>query len=162
MDTVVDVELFAGNVIKELAFCCGTFHAGFLFKPPKLLSQCTEAEKNTNMWLTRNLHEIAWNAGTLDYSMLSSVIEGIIQARGPDVVFLAKGHEKCLLLSKLFERDFINLETRGCLRIKDLPPGRGVCESYRHRHTNSLHCAQRKAIIYLDWLSDFDELLNIL
>jgi hypothetical protein len=50
MDIVVDVELFSGNVVKELAFCCETFHAGFLFKPPKPFRECTKIEKATNVW----------------------------------------------------------------------------------------------------------------
>jgi hypothetical protein len=107
------------------------------------------------VWLTQNLHEILWTPGHLDYSQLQSIIKRL------GAFFFEKGIEKCLLLSQLFDRDFINLESRGCPTIQELSPGRSVCDSYTHRHANSNHCAQRKAIIYSDWFTDFDDLFQI-
>lgn len=158
MEIVVDVEMFYNNVIKELAFCSGTFHAGFIIKPPKPIVQCTKVEKCTNNWLTTHFHRIPWDAGTIEYSYLPIIVKLI---RRPDAIFYTKGSEKRNILSELFNKTFIDLETMGCPKVEELPTDRDVCDSYWGHHRDSLHCAQRKAILYYDWLSNLDEIFNI-
>ena len=161
MDVVVDVELFANNIIKELGFCCGTYHAGFLFKPPFDFVECSEKDKQTNKWLAQHLHEIPWESGNYEYTELPTVISTI---KRPKCALYAKGLQKCNLLGKLFDASFINLEDTNCPPISELLTIRATCDSYSDRHAYSLHCAQRKAIMYHDWMTnnEFDMYQNLI
>ena len=160
MDIVIDVEMFSNNIVKELGICSGTYNAGFLLKPPHSFEQCTEKDKQTNSWLMRNFHEIAWNAGTYEYCELPTIIQTLNR---PNAVFYAKGMAKCSILSILFQKIFINLDDRGCPTAIELVAQQWAhrikCDSYPGRHGPSIHCAQKKAIMYHDWLSDnnYDE-----
>ena len=154
MYIVVDVEMFSGGVIKELAFCSGLFHAGYLFKPPMPFSQLTKEEQKKNTWLTNNFHEIHWSCGTYDYKELNFILQLFLR---PEALLYAKGHEKCVFLTKLCNRPFINLEELGCPNIEDLPQDAAVCDSYGFHHAKHSHCAQRKAIIFAKWLADFHD-----
>ena len=147
----MDVELFAGDIVKELGFCCGTYHAGFLFKPPLDFDKCSQREKQTNMWLTQNLHQIAWEVGDYHYKDLTTVVATL---KRPNCTYYAKGVQKCRLLTKLFNIPFKDLEDTFCPGIKELLSVRATCESYHKQHAYSLHCAQRKAIMYHDWMTN--------
>ena len=155
MDIVIDVEIMSNNIVKELGICCGTYNAGFLIKPPNRFAQCTEQDQATNSWLMRNLHAIAWNAGTYEYCELPTIIQTL---NIPNAKFYAKGKANFSILSKLFQKIFINLDNRGCptaIELVDQQWARRVkCDSYPERHGPSIHCAQKKAIMYHDWLSD--------
>lgn len=151
MDAVVDVELFANDIVKELGFCCGTYHAGFLFKPPFNFTECSDKDKHTNTWLTRYLHEIPWEEGYYGYTELATIIDTI---KRPNRVYYAKGLQKCRLLATLFDSNFINLEDTFCPGVEELLSIRATCDSYLERHAYSSHCAQRKAIIYHDWMTN--------
>ena len=92
MDIVVDVELFAGGVVKELAFCSGTFHAGYLFKPPKSFNKLTKDEQDKNKWLTKYCHQIPWSFGEYEYTELPLIIRLFSR---PEASFHAKGQVTC-------------------------------------------------------------------
>ena len=69
----------------------------------------------------------------------------------------AKGFEKCRLLTRLLGQNVENLDDYGCPKIQDLA-GEGkvnsswICSSYPFRHKTRLHCAERKAKVYGDWV----------
>jgi hypothetical protein len=165
MDIVVDVECFYGNIIKELSFCTYTGYSEcFLFKPPHTFEQCSEIEKIKNSWFSRNIHQIAWNAGFYDYSERDTIIKVI--AKRPGAHFYAKGEETCKLLARLFGINFTNLEDLDCPDIEELmDEGWGTqikCDSYPGRHNGLTRCAQRKARIYSNWLREYDDVFAIL
>ena len=66
----------------------------------------------------------------------------------------AKGFEKCKLLTRLFGQKVENLDDYGCPKIQDLV-GEGktdsswICSSYLFWHKTRLHCAERKAKVYV-------------
>lgn len=158
MDVIVDVEMFSNNVVKELAFCCGTYHAGYLFKPPMSFVQLSQKDQNTNRWITRHLHSILWTSGDYEYKDLGLVIQTINR---PNAMYYAKGKEKCKLLSTLFNKNFNNLEDYDCPSIKELPH-LGVCDSYSYYHNKiHSHCAQNKAVAFADWLLSYHDLFEI-
>ena len=149
MNIVVDIEWCSYDLIKELGFCCGTFHAGFVFKSPSGLN-ISEKVICTNKWIKRHLKGIEWDDGSLEYYTLPTVIKLI---KRPGAKFYAKGTKECSILSSLFYTNFINLDSIGCPRVFDLPStGRDVCETTWFHQNSSDHCAQRKAILYWDWL----------
>ena len=157
MDIVVDIECFHNNIVKELAFCTTSgFNAGFMFRPPYSYESCDDVEKQQNSWLTRNLHQIAWNAGDYEFSEQGTIVKFI--ARQPGAEFYAKGLEKCNILVGLFGKEFTNLEDFGC------PTSHGgdtVCDSYPARHNNIQNCAQRKSKSYAKWLLEFNDLFTV-
>ena len=69
---------------------------------------------------------------------------------------IAKGFEKCRLLTRLLGQKVENLDDFGCPKIQDLL-GEGkansswICSSYLFRHKTMLHCAERKAKLYGGW-----------
>ena len=68
-----------------------------------------------------------------------------------------KGFEKCKLLTRLLGQRVENLDDYGCPKIQD-PVGEvkadssWICSSYPFRHKTRLHCAERKAKVYGDWV----------
>ncbi len=80
-------------------------------------------------------------------------------------VYYGKGEQKCALLGKLFKEKFHNLEEFDCPKFKDLlndNPKKVIgCSRYPYLHFDSSHCAQRKVILYLDWLQEFHRLFDI-
>ena len=69
---VLDIQLTEKNIIKELRLFIDGFVQGFSFCPPK-----TFEPNKKNTWNTRNLDEIAWSSGKLDYEKLFAVFYDI-------------------------------------------------------------------------------------
>jgi len=96
MDIVVDVECFANNVIKEIAFCTDYgFSACFLLKPHFPHFSVSYLDQEQNSWLTNNLHQLSWITGDWEYRDLKNIIK-IINQDGAH--YSTKGLEKCKLL----------------------------------------------------------------
>ena len=142
---VLDIELTEKNIIKELGLFIHGSLQGFSFCPPKNF----KPNKQTS-WNTKHVHGIAWSSGKLDYEKLFAVFYDI-KVMNAEVV--AKGLEKCRLLSNLFGRNVENLDDYGCPKIQDLvkTDSLWICSSYLFRHKTRLHCAERKAKVYGEW-----------
>ena len=66
----------------------------------------------------------------------------------------AKGLEKCRLLTTLLGQNVENLDDYACAKNQDLARTdlSWICCSYPLRHKTRLHCAERKAKVYGDWV----------
>ena len=146
--TVLDVELTEKNVIKELRLFIDGSVRGFSFCPPKAFKPIKQTTWNTN-----HLHAIAWSSGKLEYERLFAVFYDI-NVMNAEVI--AKGFEKCKLLTRLLGQNVENFDDYGCPKIQNLV-GKGktssswICSSYPIRHKTKLRCAERKAKVYGDW-----------
>ena len=65
----------------------------------------------------------------------------------------AKGLEKCRLLNNLLRRNVENLDDYGCPKVQDLvkTDSSCICSIYPSRHKTRLHCAEKKAKVYVEW-----------
>ena len=142
---VLDTELTEKNIIKELGLYIGGSVQGFSFCSPKSFKP-----KKQTIWNTSHLHGIAWSSGKLDYEKLFAVS---CDTKVMNAEVLAKGLEKCRLLTNLLGRNVENLDDFGCPRNQDLvkTDSSWICSSYLFRHKTRLHCAERKAKVYGDW-----------
>ena len=97
-----------------------------------------------------HLHGIAWRSGKLDYEKLFAVFYDI-EVMNAEVI--AKGLEKCRLLTRLIGQNVENLDDYGCPTIQDLVKTDSLwnCSSYRFRHKTRLYCAERTAKVYGEW-----------
>ena len=66
---------------------------------------------------------------------------------------LAKGLEKCRLLTRPIGQNVDKLDDYGCPKIQDLvkTDSSWICSSYPFRHKTRLHCNARKAKVYGEW-----------
>lgn len=158
MNIIIDIECFDNNIIKELGFCNGKISRGFAFLPPYSYSECTEKEKRTNSFCTRNRHLLGWNAGHYAYAHLENIVKDLTY---DNASYFAKGHQKCLLLSKLFNKPFTNLEEYGCPKVSKLPYQFKLCSSYPDKHKLTMHCAQKKAETFYDWFDDLNSVFAV-
>ena len=139
---VLDIELTETNIIKKLGLFIEGSLQGFSFCPPK-----TSKTNKQTTWNTIHLHGIAWSSGKLDDEKLFAVFYDI-KVMNAEVV--AKGLEKCRLLTNLHGQNLENLHDSGCPKIQDLvkTDSLWICSRYVLRHKTSLHCSQRKAKVY--------------
>ena len=139
---VLDIELIEKNIIKELGLFIDGSVQGFSFCPPKTF----KPNKQTS-WNTKHLHGIACSSGKLDYEKLFAVFYDI-------KVMNAKRLEKSRLFTNLLGQNVENLDDYGCPKIHDLvkTDSLWICSSYPFRHKTKLHCAERKAKVYGEWV----------
>ena len=109
---VIDIELAAKNIIKELGLFIDGSVQGFSFCPPKTF----KPNKQTT-WNTNHLHEIAWSSGKLEYEKLFAVFYDI---KKMNAEVFANGFEKCRLLTRLLEQNVENLDDYGAQKFKIL------------------------------------------
>ena len=142
---VLDKKLSEKNVIKDLGLYIDDSLQGLSFCPPKTF----EPQKQTT-WNTSHLHGIAWSSGKLDYDKLFAVFYDI---KAVNAEVLAKGLEKCRLLTSLLGQIVENLDEYGCPEIQDLvkTDSSWICSSYPFRHKTRLHCAEMEAKVYGEW-----------
>ena len=142
---VLDLELTDKNVIKEMGVFIDGSVQGFSFCPPKTF----KPNKQTT-WNTSHLHGIAWRSGKLDYDKLFAVFYDI-KVMNAEVI--ARGFEKCRLLTRLPGQNVENLDDYGCPKIQNLVrmDSMWICSNYPFRHKTRLHCAERKAKVYGEW-----------
>ena len=144
---VVDVELFHGDIIKELAVCTESFTRCVSFLPPKN-HRLTEKDYDVNAFLSKKMHRIKWFSGEFSYESLPIVVQLFTL---PSVQLYSKGKVKCDLLSKIFKKEVKNLEDIGCPPIKQLDDIPVKCEAYPRSHHTNLHCAHKKVKTYYKW-----------
>ena len=132
------MELTEKDIIKELGLCIDDSLLGFSFCPTKT---CKPNKQTT--WSTRHLYGIAWSSGKLDYDKLFAVFYDI---KVMNAEVLAKGLEKCRLLTRHLGQNVENLDDYGCPKIRDLVKTNSscICSSYLFRHKTRLHCAETK------------------
>ena len=86
---VLDFELPEKNIIQEVGVFINGKVQGYSFRPPKMYKPTREA-----FWSTRNLQELVWNSGRLDYSELSSILPRTVEGE-----FLLKDLENARFLA---------------------------------------------------------------
>ena len=140
---VLDIEVADKNVIKGLVVFIDDKVQGYLFRPPKKYKPTKQA-----FWCTTNFHGNVWNSRRLDYIQLSNNLPRAVKGE-----YIAKGTEKCKILGNLLDKEVKNLEVHGCLKIQDLVDKEvWICSSYPFRHKTTLHCAERKAKLFGNWI----------
>ena len=116
---------------------------GYSFCPPEKYKPTKQA-----FWCSRNLHGIVWKSGRLDYSDLSNILPKAVKGE-----YFAKRTANCKILGNLLSKEFENLDHHGCPRGQDLVDEEiWVCSSYQFRHKTLLHCAERKANLFGNWI----------
>ena len=122
----------------------------FSFFPPKNY----KPNKQTT-WITNQLHDIALGSGKFQYNKLFDVFHNI---NTMDAEVLVKGLKKFKLVSRLLGQNVENVDDYDCPKIQDLivaEEGRivsWICSSYPFRYKSRLHCAERKANVYGEWV----------
>ena len=155
---VLDIELTEKNIIEEMGFYIDGSLQVFSFCPTKT---CKPNKQTT--WKTSHLHGIAWRSGKLNYDNLFTVYYDI---KVMNAEVFAKELEKRRLLTRLLRQNVENLDDYGSPKIQDLV-GEGktdkssICSNYPCRHRTRLHCAERKAKVYGEWLCNICKLLYV-
>ena len=140
---VLDIELTDKNVIMELGVFTDGKVQGYSFRPPKKYKPTKQA-----FWCKRNLHGIVWNSGRLDYSELANVLPTAVKGE-----HFSKGTENCETSGISLDKQVKNLEDLGCPRAQDLVDKEiWICSSYPLRHKTTLHCAERSAKLFGNWI----------
>ena len=140
---VVDVEFVERDIVKELGVYIDGHVLGYSFKPPKEYKPSKQA-----LWCTQNLHQIAWDSGSLSYKTIPGILKVVTTHKA---TFLAKGTEKCKIIAKLMGVHVENLEDYGCPKIEQLEMSTDECSNYPIQHKHCLHCAERKVKTFGDW-----------
>jgi len=154
---VVDIECFRFQnkewIVKEIAVC-SDYLDSLVFKPPYSSRLLSPSVGKSYKWITNNLHGISWDSGDYPYERLLTFIESV-KLRFPSSNFYAKGLEKCEFLELLFERSFTDLDDLKCPKISDLPSLDITCSQRSLAHSESFHCARKKAQAYNIWLNHY-------
>ena len=102
---------------------------------------------NKTTWNTNHLHGIAWSSGKYEYEKLFCCLYDI---KVLNAEILAKGLEKCRLLTTILGQNVENLDDYDCPKSQDLvkTDSSSICSFYPFRHKTRLHCAERKAKLY--------------
>ena len=154
---VIDAEFFNDGIVKELAVVSPFFSLAFSFAPNQEFSTLQLPKQKLNNWLTRNLHGITWESGYLPYQSLPKIAAIF---NNPAILVYVKGHQKINNLRKFLpDVKYLNLESIGCPTIAELLKESRLpyvrCCNYPQTHnsvTYERHCAQRKAMLYYQWL----------
>ena len=140
---VLNFELADKNVIKEFGVSIDGTAQGYSFRPPKLYKPREQA-----FWCTENLHRIVWNSGRLDYSDISNILPRAVKGE-----YSAKGTEKCKIPGDFLDKDVQTLEDHGCPKVQNLVDEEiWICSTYPFRLKTTLHCAERKAKLFVNWI----------
>lgn len=155
---VVDIECFRYRnsewIIKEIAIS-GDFVDSISLRPPFDLNQLSSAVEKQFRWITVNLHHMPWNSGRHSYDRLKLFVESV-KLRYPKSCFYTKGCQKREFLSKLFDKEFHNLEDLGCPKYEELEKTSGTyCTEYPLIHHDNIHCARKKAKAFGSWLKAY-------
>ena len=155
---VVDMECFRYRnyewIVKEIAVY-GDFIDTISLREPYPITNLPPAVQKQFRWYTIKLHGMTWNSGRYPYERLYSFVESV-KLRYPNSCFYAKGHDKCLFLSRLFNREFHDLEEYGSPKYEDLEKVIGsYCPEYPLIHWKNSHCARKKAKAFGSWFSSY-------
>ena len=140
---VLDIELAEKNIIMELGVFIDGKVEGYSFRPPKKYKPTKQS-----FWCTRNLHGIVWISGRLDYSELSSILPRAVKGE-----YFAKRTEKCKILGNLLDKGVESLQDHGCPKFQELVDEENwKCSTYSFGHKTTLHCAERNAKLFGNWI----------
>lgn len=151
---VVDIECFIYRtsdwIIKEIAIQ-GEYTDSIVLKPPCKFELLEKKIQTQFRWITKHLHGISWECGDHPYSFLPEFVKSVT-LRYPDACFYTKGSEKALFLRDLFGVYFYNLDDIKCPKFQELSYLYQTCSS--DCHSNTWHCARKKAVTYYSWLRE--------
>ena len=159
---VIDLEMFNDNIIKEVGVACKYFKTGFIIRPPFAFANLSERRKSQNIYVTKNLHNIDWAEGDIEYSKIADMFRYF---HNLDAIYLTKGLQKVnILRTWLPGACVINLEDFGCPKYQDLLKqdldtctnysiDTGHCSNFSFKHDGAdfMHCAEKKAKRFFDW-----------
>jgi hypothetical protein len=170
---VIDVQMFAGGIIKEFAIRTPTTSSHHSFKPPYDWDELSAKEQSTNTYCTDYLHEMMWDDGHIEYRHMNKVLMASIPE---NTVIYCKGSEKCNILSRILKTKVHNLEELGAPKfdtlykyVKDSMSDEGAFGSKvvfqkakcKYHDTGPAMCALHKVILFYDWfVNNKDELLK--
>ena len=116
---------------------------GYLFRLPKKYKPTKQA-----FLCAGNFHGIVWNSRRLDYIELSNILPRAVKGD-----YLAKATGKCQILGNLLEKEVENLVYHCHPKVQDLVDEEiWICSIYPFRQKTTLHCAERKAKLFGNWI----------
>ena len=153
MSLIVDIECYVDvnneYVVKEMAMkntSTGQLQC-IIFAPPYPFDELPRKMQQHNMWIYENIHRIPWDSGSVPYDTLKHQVESAALTASS---IYAKGHEKCKLLKKLFNKKIIDLNTLQCPSPYRIEGDYHGCFVKSHEHLE--HCALRKCLKLSAWL----------
>lgn len=158
MEVIVDVQGFksSGNrfVFKEIAVLYITDGSvtSFLVQPPFPWTHLPARCKSENSWLTRNLHGLSWDSGTIRYSDFHPVLRSILTTA---VRIYVKGLEKMRWLQEEYpDLSFVNFEDLECpnlLNLKTLSEVPTCCDHSYISNLTTPNCAIQNVRLLYSW-----------
>lgn len=136
-------------IVKELAFYTVKdthFYGVWHFQPPSPLENLPLSLRNQYSWVTRNIHLMDWQDGTLPYAKFKSLLFLLFEAF-PDIY--VKGLQKKNFFEFLTGRECHNLDDFNCPKVSELIP---VCVECLIHSSNFKHCALVKAAAFRNFL----------
>ena len=155
---VVDVECFRYRnyewIVKEIAVYGDCIDSIYL-REPYPFSNLPPVVQKQFRWFTARLHGMTWNSGRYPYERVYSFVESV-KLRYPNSCFYAKGLDKCNFLTRLFGKEFHDLEDYGCPKYDILEQVTGsYCTEYPLIHWKNKHCARKKVKAFGSWLAGY-------
>ena len=97
------------------------------------------------VWCIRNLHIFVCNSGRLDYGELANILRRNL--KGEHVPKKQKN-------ARLMKENVEDFDHHGWLKVEDLVDEETtwICWFYPLRHKKTLHCANRKAKLFGNWI----------
>ncbi|KAK3911400.1 Transposable element Hobo transposase [Frankliniella fusca] len=125
--TFCDMQMLRGAkdeyVVKEFSLYSSQFDGSrgtTIFKPPYADTILSPEQRKRNTYITRHIHGLKWNSGTVPYEHLGDMIQELL--RDYNRIYV-KGVEKLRLLLGYAPPGVLvyNIERDGCPRLKTLP-----------------------------------------
>ncbi|KAK3933086.1 Lipoyl synthase, mitochondrial [Frankliniella fusca] len=122
-----DIQMLRGAkdeyVVKEFSLYSSQFDGSrgtTIFKPPYADTILSPEQRKRNTYITRHIHGLKWNSGTVPYEHLGDMIQELL--RDYNRIYV-KGVEKLRLLLRYAPPGVLvyNIERDGCPRLKTLP-----------------------------------------
>ena len=104
------VKTFKTKILKlsKLAFTTENYRDTISLQPPNSLNSRSSREQKSHQWVSKFLHNSAWESWDCSYSYLLQIVQTIV-VRFPLSMFYAHGTEKSKTLRKILEKQVINL-----------------------------------------------------
>ena len=140
-------------IIREfcLVACDATLIFHSLLKLPCERCDLAAAYQTQVDWLTHHLHGLQWN--TANGYTVSHIRHILSQCCDMGSIFYCKGHEKMVLLEKVFQlKNIVNLEDQGCPALRALNFKVDILKCTYHEPVKEYACALRNCIQLQYWL----------
>ena len=133
-----------------------------LAKPPFSSDLLTENESKCVDFLQLHYHKIHWDAGTMDYHEMFSIIRNTI--RDARIIYV-KGSERTSFLRKTTSKFVIDLDQMECPKAKNLPDShlheKVLCSYPTHERSIPAKgrgiCSLDQALKFTRWIRDLGE-----